>query len=333
MFNNNSIAILGAGSWGTAVAIALAKQGHNVTLWTNNPEHFKLMQAKKCNTRYLPNHPFPASLTCSMHLADCVTQAAHVIIAVPSHAFFELLNAIPKPEAGIAWLTKGIEPKTCQILSELVVQRWGTYYPTAVISGPSFAKEVAAGLPTALVVASAHPLYQHQIRDLLHAPSLRVYLSDDVKGVQLCGAIKNVLAIACGISEGIGYGANAQAALITRGLAEMRRLLQAYHARSETCLSLAGVGDLILTCTDNQSRNRRFGLLVGQGLDLITAEKNIGQVVEGKYNAAQIFTMAQEHQLDMPICAEVHAVLSQERSPQVAVARLMNRPAREEYGL
>ena len=330
MSSKQSIAILGAGSWGTAVAIALAEQKHTVVLWTKNAAHYEDMQTKRCNERYLPQNPFPPSLTCSMQLDDCVAQATHVLIAVPSHAFSELLTAMPQPKSGLAWLTKGVDPNNCQILSELVKQRWGNDYPTAIISGPSFAREVALGLPTALVVASLHPVYQQQIQDLLHTPSLRVYLSEDVVGVQLCGAIKNILAIACGISDGIGYGANAQAALITRGLAEMRRLLQAYHARSETCLSLAGVGDLILTCTDNQSRNRRFGLLVGQGLDLQTAEKNIGQVIEGKYNAGQIHTLAQKHQIDMPICAEVYAVLSQQRSPQEAVIRLMNRPAKEE---
>ena len=330
MSSKQSIAILGAGSWGTAVGIALSAQGHTVTLWTQNQVHYQAMQSKRCNTRYLPENPFPPSLTCTMDLEHCVAQADQVLIAVPSHAFSDLLKVLPQPKAGVAWLTKGVDPHSRLVLSELIAQKWGKQYPTAVISGPSFAREVALGLPTALVVASLHPVYQQQIRDLLHTPSLRVYLSDDLVGVQLCGAIKNILAIACGISDGIGYGANAQAALITRGLAEMRRLLEAYHARAETCLSLAGVGDLILTCTDNQSRNRRFGLLLGQGLDLDTAEQTIGQVVEGKYNAEQIHALSQEHQIEMPICTEVFAVLSQQHSPQEAVTQLMNRPAKEE---
>ena len=329
--SSKQVAILGAGSWGTAVAIALAQQGHTVVLWTKNSEHCHDMTTKGCNERYLPNIPFPPSLSCSTRLDECVAQATQVLIAVPSHAFAELLQNMPQPQSGLAWLTKGVDPSTCQLLSELVQQRWGQDYPTAIISGPSFAREVAFGLPTALVVASIHTRYQHQIRDLLHTPTMRVYLSDDLIGVQLCGAVKNILAIACGISDGIGYGANAQAALITRGLAEMRRLLQVYHARPETCLSLAGVGDLILTCTDNQSRNRRFGLLLGQGIDLQTAQTKIGQVVEGKYNAAQIFTLANQHQIEMPICAEVYAVLSEQRTPQEAVTRLMNRPAKDEW--
>lgn len=328
--SNRKVAILGAGSWGTAVAIALAEQGHTVTLWTNEPSDAQNMQQKRCNERYLPQIAFPPSLSCSDSLQDCVKQAELVLIAVPSHAFADVLSMIPQPKQGLAWLTKGVDPSSHQILSTLVSQRWGSTYPTAVISGPSFAREVALGLPTALVVASQHPTYQQEIRDLLHSTSLRVYLSDDLVGVQLCGAVKNILAIACGISDGIGYGANAKAALITRGLAEMSHLLHAYHARpEETCLGLAGIGDLVLTCTDNQSRNRRFGLLLGQGVALEVAEKEVGQVVEGKHNAAQIYAIATEHQIDMPICAEVYAVLSGHRSPKGAAEQLMTRPLKK----
>lgn len=330
MLNNRRVAIIGAGSWGTAVAIALAQQGHDILLWTNEPGYAQTMQANRCNDRYLPHIAFPSNITCMQSLQDCVTQAELVMIAVPSHAFAELLERLPQPKLGLAWLTKGVDPSTCKLLSDLVAQRWGHTYPTAVISGPSFAREVALGLPTALLVASHHTAFQQQICDVFTSPSLRVYISDDMTGVQLCGAVKNILAIACGISDGIGYGANAKAALITRGLAEMRHLLQAYQARPETCFSLAGVGDLVLTCTDNQSRNRRFGLLLGQGIDLQTAEQQIGQVVEGKHNANQIYAIASKHQLDMPICTEVRAVLSQQRSPKEAAAQLMNRPASKE---
>lgn len=330
MSNKCDLAILGAGSWGTAVGIALARQGHSVVLWTNNAAHCKDMQNNHCNERYLPQIPFPSTLSCSTDLKHCVDEATQVFIAVPSHAFAQLLNRLPQPKHGLAWLTKGIDPSSYQVLSELVKQRWGSDYPTAVISGPSFAKELALDLPTALVVASQHSTYQLEVQTLLRTPNLRIYLSEDLLGVQLCGAIKNVLAIACGISDGIGYGANARAALITRGLSEMRRFLLANHARAETCLSLAGVGDLILTCTDNQSRNRRFGLLLGQGMDLHTAEKNIGQVVEGKYNVNQIHFLAQKHQIEMPICDQVYAVLNQHCSPQEAVIHLMSRPTGEE---
>lgn len=328
--SNRKVAILGAGSWGTAIAIALAEQGHTVTLWTNEPTYAQDMQKKRSNQRYLPQIGFPINLSCSDSLQDCVIQAELVLIAVPSHAFADVLGMIPQPIHGLAWLTKGVDPSSHQVLSALVSQRWGNSYPTAVISGPSFAREVALGLPTALVVASQHPAYQQEIRDLLHSDSLRIYLSDDLVGVQLCGAVKNILAIACGISDGIGYGANSKAALITRGLAEMRHLLQAYHTRpDETCLGLAGIGDLVLTCTDNQSRNRRFGLLLGQGIALEVAEKEVGQVVEGKHNAAQIHAIATEHQIDMPICAEVFAVLSGHRTTKEAAKQLMTRPLKK----
>ncbi|PJD93071.1 MAG: glycerol-3-phosphate dehydrogenase [Legionella sp.] len=330
MSTKDSVAILGAGSWGTAVAIFLAEKGHPVLLWSKDHDHVQSMQAQQCNERYLPNICFPQQLTVSADLEDCVATATHVLIAVPSHAFATVLDKIKKPKHGLAWLTKGIDPKNHQLLSELVKEKWGESYPTAVISGPSFAKEVAAGLPTALVVASVHPDYQQAIRNLLHAPNMRVYVSDDINGVQLCGVVKNILAIACGISDGIGYGANAKAALITRGLAEMQRLLTTYNARIETCLGLAGVGDLVLTCTDNQSRNRRFGLLLGQGIEATQAEKTIGQVVEGKHNAAQVCALAKQHHIEMPICQEVEAVLSLKRSPQEAVSLLMSRPPKEE---
>lgn len=284
----------------------------------------------KCNERYLPQIPLPTLLTPTADLQQCVQQAQHIIIAVPSHAFLSLLQQLSPPPEGLAWLTKGIDPSSHQLLSALVSEHWGKDYPIAVISGPSFAREVAVGLPTALVIASNNSNLQHTLHGLLHIQNTRVYLSDDIVGVQLCGAVKNILAIACGISDGIGYGANAKAALITRGLAEMQRLLAAYHAKSDTCLGLAGVGDLVLTCTDNQSRNRRFGLLLGQGIDTTTAEQTIGQVVEGKYNAAQVCSLSKQYHLDMPICQAVYDVLSSKCTPQEAVQLLMSRPPKDE---
>lgn len=330
MSNKPNIAILGSGSWGTAVAIFLANSGQPTTLWSRDAAHVQSMLDKKCNERYLPNHPFPSLLTPTADLQTCVQQATHIIVAVPSHAFYSLLEQLPQPKEGLAWLTKGVDPTSHQLLSTLVSQRWGQEYPIAVISGPSFAKEVASGLPTALVIASNNHEFQQTMRDLLHAQNTRVYLSEDTVGVQLCGAVKNILAIACGISDGIGYGANAKAALITRGLAEMQRLLAAYHAKAETCLGLAGVGDLVLTCTDDQSRNRRFGLLLGQGIPTEKAEQTIGQVVEGKYNAAQICALSRHHHLDMPICQAVNDVLTNKCSPQEAVQLLMSRPPKDE---
>ena len=326
----STIAILGAGSWGTAVAIHLAHQGHLVKLWGRDTKHIKDMLETNSNQRYLPNIPFPPTLTATAILEECLQPNTYVIVAVPSHAFAHLISHIEKPTKGIAWLTKGIDPHTHELLSELVTKQWGETYPFTVISGPSFAREVAEGLPTALVLAGNNPSYLEQMRTLFHHHATRVYLSDDSVGVQLCGAVKNVLAIACGISDGLHFGANAKAALITRGLAEMTRLGMHLGARQETFMGLAGVGDLVLTCTDNQSRNRRFGLQLGQGANLKDAEASIGQVVEGKYNAAQVCALAEQYQVEMPICKQVNDLLTGHIDAKEAVNQLMSRPPREE---
>lgn len=322
--------MLGAGSWGTAVAIHLAKIGHRVLLWGHNPQHVALMAEQHANLRYLPDINFPANLIPSADLNQCIREADYVIIAVPSHAFAELINKIDKPPQGLTWLTKGVDPASHQLLSELISQRFGADFPVAVVSGPSFAKEVAHCLPTALTLAGNKMDYKKNIHRLIHRNNIRVYLSDDLIGVQLCGAVKNILAIACGISDGLGYGANAKAALITRGLAEMSRLGLSLGARQDTFLGLAGVGDLVLTCTDNQSRNRRFGLLLGQNISIEEAEKQVGQVVEGKYNAAQICAIAKQKRIEMPICEQINALLEDKINAKQAVTILMNRPAKEE---
>ena len=326
----STIAKLGAGSWGTAVAIHLANQGHQILLWAHDPQHINRMHQDRCNQRYLPDTPFPSTLIPKDNLQTCVSSADYVIIAVPSHAFSGLLTQLEKPANGLAWLTKGVDPQSHLLLSQLVFKKWGESYPIAIIAGPSFAREVAQSLPTALVLAGNHPPYLQALQTLFHGNNMRAYLTDDAIGVQLCGAVKNVLAIACGISDGLNFGANAKAALITRGLAEMTRLGLALGARQETFMGLAGIGDLVLTCTDDQSRNRRFGLNLGQGISLLDAEKHIGQVVEGKYNAAQVCALAQQYQIEMPICQEVNALLNQEIKPKQAVERLMNRPPKGE---
>lgn len=326
---HSSIAVLGAGSWGTAVAIHLAKSGFPVKLWGHNLQLIQTMMVKRCNHRYLPDHTFPETLEPTGDLQACL-YADELIIAVPSHAFSSLLNQFYHKPTRLAWLTKGIDPTSHQLLSQIVHAKWGEALPVAMISGPSFAQEVAQGLPTALVVAGNDLSYLQSVQQLLHHQAIRVYLSHDLIGVQLCGAVKNVLAIACGISDGLAYGANAKAALITRGLAEMTRLGTALGATAETFMGLAGVGDLVLTCTDNQSRNRRFGLQLGKGLSSFDAEQTIGQVVEGKHNASQVCALATKHQIDMPICSEVHALLEGLIDAPNAVANLMSRPARKE---
>lgn len=326
----STIAILGAGSWGTAVAVHLAHAGHHVLLWGHDPQHVLTMANKRCNQAYLADVPFPPTLTPNADLKECLRVAQYVIIAVPSHAFSALLDKINQPIAGLAWLTKGVDPKSHALLSQLVASKWGQTFPIAIISGPSFAYEVAHFLPTALVIAGNEAMYLRDMRALFHQGNMRAYCTEDIIGVQLCGTVKNVLAIACGISDGLNYGSNAKAALITRGLAEMHRLGLKLGARPETFMGLAGVGDLVLTCTDNQSRNRRFGLKLGQGVNLIDAEKQIGQVVEGRYNAAQVCAIAAQHHVEMPICEVVNALLQGKLTAQQAVVDLMSRPPREE---
>jgi len=325
-----TIAILGAGSWGTAVAVHIAQSGHRVLLWGHHPHHVAHMASSRMNSRYLPDVIFPETLLPEANLDVCLQEAHLVIIAVPSHAFSELLEKIEIKPAGLAWLTKGIDPHTNQLLSNIVAARFGNDFPVAMITGPSFAREVARFLPTALTLASNNINYQKQIQSILHHSNIRVYISEDLLGVQVCGAVKNVLAIGCGVSDGLGFGANAKAAIITRGLAEMTRLGLCMGAQAETFTGLAGVGDLVLTCTDDQSRNRRFGLLLGQGIDLVAAEKQIGQVVEGKYNAAQVTQLAKKFAVEIPICEQIYALLSQEITAHDAVQKLMSRPPRGE---
>ncbi len=332
MARQSTIAVLGAGSWGTAVAMHLAQSGQKVLLWGRDEKHVLNMQASRENARYLPGLRFPESLQIALTLKDCFEKAEHLIIATPSHAFKTLLNALPDTTKNLAWLTKGLDPKSNQCLSELVAERFGEAFPMAIISGPSFAKEVAKNMPTAMVLAGNNDTYMEQLHQALHHTNMRVYLSDDLIGVQCAGAVKNVLAIACGISDGLNYGANAKAALITRGLAEMTRLGCALGASAETFTGLAGLGDLVLTCTDNQSRNRRFGLLVGEGHAIIDAEKSIGQVVEGKYNAAQVCALAKKLKLELPICHEVDALLQGTITPDKAVQNLLTRPPKKESG-
>jgi glycerol-3-phosphate dehydrogenase (NAD(P)+) len=325
-----TFAVLGAGSWGTAVAMHLSMQKQPVYLWGRDTHHVQSMAKSRENTRYLPDIKFPDTLIPEANLDICIQKSTHIIIAVPSHAFAELLHQLPQHIKQLAWITKGLDPEKNQCLSELVEARFGKDFPMAVISGPSFAKEVAKGLPTALVIAGNHQAFMQSLHSALHYHHLRAYFSDDFIGVQCAGAVKNVLAIACGISDGLNYGANAKAALITRGLAEMTRLGTTLGGLPETFTGLTGLGDLVLTCTDNQSRNRRFGLLVGQGEEILAAEEAIGQVVEGKHNAGQVCALASTHGLELPICHEVNALLQGKISPEDAVQNLFSRPAKQE---
>lgn len=323
------VSVLGAGSWGTAVALALAYQGHQVLLWARDSGHVANMQQQRHNHKYLPNIAFPDNLQITADLPHAL-ETENLLIAVPSHAFSGLLTQIKKlPKTGIAWLTKGLEPITYKILSRIVQERFGSATEMAMISGPSFAKEVATQKPTALVVAGTSEKICEHWQQLLHSDCMRVYKSQDLIGVQLCGAVKNVLAIACGISDGLEFGANSRAALITRGIAEMTQLGLKLGAQQETFHGLAGIGDLVLTCTDNQSRNRRFGLLVGQGQSIKEAQENIGQVVEGMHNAKQVYQLAHEFNIEMPITESVYAILEGKLSPIEAAKKLLQRPIKK----
>lgn len=327
------IAILGAGSWGTALAILLARNQQTVRLWGNDAAELETMQITRCNHHYLPDILLPENLLIQPDLEAALTDAQDILVVVPSHAFRAVLQRI-KPYFNstmrLAWGTKGLDPQSAKLLDTVVNEVFGTPFPTAVISGPSFAREVAMGLPTAVTVASNTQAFAKDLAKRLHNSTFRVYTSADVIGVEVGGAIKNILAIATGISDGLGFGANARSALITRGLAEMIRLGIALGGQLETFMGLAGVGDLILTCTDNQSRNRRFGLALGQGTSIHEAEKTIGQVVEGARNVIEAHKLAQKTQISMPITEQVYRVLYQGIAPAEAVKTLLMREPKVE---
>lgn len=327
------VTVLGAGSWGTALAIQLARNGVPTHLWGRDPEQMARMERERCNARYLPDIPFPAALSASADLAQAVARGRAILVAVPSQSFRATLHQLkPLLQNGVplAWATKGLEPGSAKLLHQVVAEELGSAYPTAVISGPTFAAEVARGLPTAVTVASASPEVAQFFAGCLHGAAFRAYTCADVVGVELGGAVKNVLAIAAGIADGLGFGANTRAALITRGLAEMMRLGSAFGAQPETFMGLAGLGDLILTCTDDQSRNRRVGLSLGQGNSLDETVQRIGQAVEGVKSAPEIVRVAREFNVEMPITEQVYRVLYENCSPQQAVAALLGREPKAE---
>ncbi len=326
--SENIIVVLGAGSWGSALAILLAKNGNNVRLWGRDANKIAAMQQQSCNPYFLPDIPFPKNITLFSDLSQCLNGVNDILIAVPSHAFQSTLVACKpylKSSCQIISATKGLEPQSSCLLHKVVAEELGAAASFAILSGPSFAKEVARGLPTAICLASDNESLLDSMVARLHNNSFRVYKSHDVIGVQIGGVVKNVLAIAAGIADGLKFGANARAALITRGLAEMCRLGDAMGGQAQTFTGLAGLGDLVLTCTDDQSRNRRFGLALGQGKEIAAAEQEIGQVVEGKSNAGEVFRLAEQQQVDMPIVEQVYNIIFHGKPPQQAVMTLMSR--------
>ena len=326
------ITVVGAGSWGTALAIQLAREGHATKLWGRDGAQLDAMRRARCNARYLPDAAFPASLRVVDELSEALNGAGDALIAVPSHSFRATLESI-KPHLGqgtrVAWATKGFEIESGLLPHQVALQVLGSR-SGAVLSGPTFAREVGAGLPTAMTVASQDARFAKELALSLSGPNFRAYTQIDITGVEVGGAVKNVIAIGSGIADGMGFGANTRVALITRGLAEMMRLGVKLGAVRETFMGLAGLGDLVLTCTDNQSRNRRFGMALGQGRSTSEAQAEIHQVVEGLPAASAIHAVAQRLGVDMPICREVYRVMYEEKPVRAAVQALMEREVRSE---
>jgi len=327
MMTPEKIAVLGAGSWGTAMAIMMARAGHHVTLWGHDPEHIARLKQDRCNTQFIPDTVFPEPLSLSDQLAETIREHKFLMFAVPSHAFREtLLKAKPYlcEDTVVTWITKGFETDTGLLAHEVVEQALGKNTPMALISGPSFALEVANDLPTAVVVASPDIHLAKRIANTLKTCNFLSFASNNIASAEIGGSMKNILAIAAGLSDGLGYGANARAAIITLGLAEMVELGHVYDCSESSFLGLAGVGDLVLTCTDNKSRNRRLGLCLGQGKSMEQAKLDIGQEVEGIHAAREVHAICKKWSLEMPICNQIYRILYEQLNPEVAVRYLLS---------
>jgi len=326
----SSIGVIGAGSWGTALAIHFAHCGLGPTLWGHSEVKLQAIARKRCNSFYLPDIHFPDTLSVTTDLAQ-VMACECILVCVPSRAFASVLHRL-KPYVStttqFVFATKGLTSDGT-LLSGLFDNLFPKHH-VAVLSGPSFAHEVACGLPTVVTVASKNLTYAKQLAQAFSTSQFRVYASDDMLGVQLGGAVKNVLAVAAGISDGLGFGINARSGLITRGLAEMIRLAMCMGAKEKTLMGLSGLGDLILTCSDDQSRNRRFGLAIGKGLSLEAARESIGQEVESIHTVKQVTKLAKQYQVDMPITDQVSQVLQGLVGAKQAAAALFSRDLRLE---
>ena len=328
------VAVLGAGSWGTALASLIARHGHSTILWGRDEAVAEAIDRRHENPRYLPGIPLPEALRATTDLADAVRGADLVLVVVPSHAFTETLRALAplRPaDAGVAWAAKGFEPGSGRFLHEVAADELGDDVPLAVVTGPSFAKEVTLGLPTAVTVQGDDAAFVQRVADVLHGPEFRAYTGSDMRGAELGGAMKNVLAVATGVADGMELGLNARTGLITRGLNEMLRLNAAIGGRPETLMGLAGLGDLVLTCTGDLSRNRRLGLALGRGQSVAEAVREIGQVVESVQTADEVMRLAERYGLELPISSNVRDVLHGDITPAEGLARLMARERKPEY--
>ena len=327
------IAIIGAGNWGTALAIIAARAGHQVNLWSRDAGIVKSINQDRVNSRYLSSTPIPADVTATNDLGEAVRDATLILFAAPSHTARELLTAVStflaEPSI-IVSVSKGIESETGKRISEIAKEVVAAPHSFVCLSGPSFAKEVIAGHPTAIVAASKDISAARAVQNDLSFENLRIYTNSDVVGTELGGSVKNVMAIAAGMTTGLGFGSNSVAALITRGLAEITRLARREGAQIETLMGLAGLGDLVLTCTGNLSRNRFVGEELGRGKTLAEISAGMNEVAEGINTARAVKKLADRASLEMPITNEVNAVLYDGKPAPDAVAELMSRPLREE---
>ncbi len=326
------LAVLGAGAWGTAISISLATR-HAVTLWARDSALAGEMQTTRVNARYLPDAPLPPQVKISSRFDETIAGCELILVATTTAGLRPALRQVAAAGNGapVVWLCKGFESETARLPHEIAAAELPSSTSRGALSGPSFAQEVARGLPTALTLASSDGDFAARMARELHAQSLRIYSSDDLPGVEVAGAVKNVMAIASGISDGLGLGANARAALVTRGLAEITRLGLKLGGRIETFMGLTGVGDLILTCTGDLSRNRRVGLRLAEGLKLDAVLRELGHVAEGVYTAREVNRIAHSQAIEMPITRAVCRVLDENVSARDAVQELLQRDPKAEY--
>lgn len=320
--------MLGSGSWGTALACLLARNQHQVTVWGRDTQQILQLQSDHINHKYLPSVQLPKELQFSADFTAATSTAEAIVLALPTAAFrstLQKLRDLGLQKTPLIWACKGVEHASGKLLHTVIEEEFGSDAHYGVISGPTFATEVALGMPAAVSLAANDAEFCREAALWFHGSNLRAYTSDDLIGVQLGGALKNVLAIAAGIADGLELGANSRAALITRGLAELMRLGEAMGGRRETFMGLAGLGDLVLTCTDNQSRNRRMGLALAKGLSVERAYKEIGQAVEGVKTAYEASQLAQKYKVAMPITEQVQGVISGNILPRQAVTALLSR--------
>jgi glycerol-3-phosphate dehydrogenase (NAD(P)+) len=331
---NQRITLLGAGSWGTALALLLAKNNCEVLLWGHDENEIAGLARDREHRVLLPGFMLPDLITVTTDLGLASQFSDIILLVVPSHAFATTLTRLkshlPTGRINIAWATKGFNPHDGRLLHQVVADVFSPNTPAAILSGPTFAREVAQNLPTAVTIASNQAEFANRLADIFHSDRFRAYTSSDIVGVEVGGAVKNVLAIAAGIADGLGFGSNTRAALITRGLNEIMRLGISLGGKPETFTGLAGLGDLLLTCTDNQSRNRRFGLALGQGKSRAHIVKEIGQEIEGISAAKETYTLANRLNIDMPITEQTYKVLYDNLDPLKAVQNLFSRDQKPE---